>query len=281
MTLIQREFKKDCNLFKNTKTKGCKYNLKPFQEQSQVPLIKAEKTILPSVFIGTSPFFGAGQFKEKAYLYREKFLNYPEKMAEIFIEAVKLGVPAVQLIPFPTIVEAIEMARKETNVKIAIVGSLLPNNIKESLETLESLDPQAILIHGAITDKRNPYLLKKWINKIKETGITPGLVSHEPAKTLPWLDKNYEELKYGLIMLPINISGYLTEKDTPKVLQWIEKTKKTVIAMKTLVESKTTIKEALKHAIMQKNVKAIAVGITSKNEAKETLTTLKTLLKEK
>jgi len=255
--------------------------MKPFQEHSQTPTITVGKTILPSVLIGTSPFFGAGQFKEKAYHYREKFLNQPEKMAEIFIEAVKLGIPAVQLIPFPTIVEALEIARKETNVKIAIVGSLLPNNIQESLEILTILEPQAIMIHGAITDKRNPDLLKKWINKIKEKNIIPGVVSHEPAKTLPWLDKNHEELKYELIMLPINISGYITGKDTPKVLKWIEKTKKTVIAMKTLVESNTTIKQALKHAIMQKNVQALAVGITSKNEAKETLTTLKTLFKEK
>ena len=96
-----------------------------------------------------------------------------------------------------------------------------------------------------------------------------------------WHFKNQEELNYELIMLPINISGYITGKDTPKILQWIEKTKKTVIAMKTLVESNTTIKQALKHAIKQKNVKAIAVGITSKKEAKETLTTLKTLFKEK
>jgi hypothetical protein len=256
-------------------------NLKLFQKHSQTPLIKVGKTIIPSVLIGTSPFFGAGQFEEKAYTYREKFLNHPEKMAEIFIEAVKLGIPAVQLIPYPTIVEALEIARKETNVKIAIVGSLLPNNIQESLETLASLEPQAIMVHGAITDERNPSLLKKWINKIKELGLLTGVVSHEPAKTLPWLDKNHEELNYELIMLPINISGYITGKNTAKVLQWVEKTKKTVIAMKTLVESNTTIKEALTYSMLQKNVKAIAVGITSKNEAKETLTTLKTLLKEK
>ena len=173
--------------------------MKPFQEHSQTPLIKVGKTILPSVLIGTSPFLGAGQFKEKAYTYREKFLNHPKKMAEIFIEAVKLGVPAIQLIPLPTIVEALKIARKETNLKIAIVGSLLPNNIQESLETLTSLEPQAIMIHGAITDKRNPTILKKWINKIKEKEV--DFLLKKALQIIndnqePWTEKNFGRPPY-------------------------------------------------------------------------------------
>ena len=46
---------------------------------------------IPLVSIGTSPFFGAGQFGIKALSWREKFLNNPEEMAKLMMAAYDAG----------------------------------------------------------------------------------------------------------------------------------------------------------------------------------------------
>lgn len=231
------------------------------------------------VYIGTSPFMGAGQFGSRSRIYYEKFWNQPENMIKLFMAAIELGFDGVQAVAYPRILDALYVAREKTGQHIPIIASIPPREIQESLWNLADMKAEVILIHGAITDKAltsNEYeVLAKLTKQIRDISAIPGAATHSPNETLPKLLQSDLDLEY--LMTPLNAMGKFVN-DLEGLLKIINEngSNTKIIAMKPLAAGEITPQEALEF-LFQQNIDAVAVGITSKDEAKEIMEIVNTL----
>ncbi|MFX1518405.1 MAG: hypothetical protein ACFFCD_00560 [Promethearchaeota archaeon] len=228
--------------------------------------------------MGTSPFMGAGQFGSRSRAYYETFWNKPENMVRLFMAAIELGFDGIQAVAYPRILDALHVAREKTGQHIPIVASVPPQEIQESLWNLADIKAEVVLAHGAITDKAlisNDYeTLAKFANQVREFAI-PGAATHRPNETLPKLLQIDLDLEY--LMTPLNAIGKFVS-DLEGLLKVINENSSNtkVIAMKPLAAGEIMPQEALEF-LFQQNIDAVAVGITSKDEAKEIMEIVETL----
>jgi hypothetical protein len=222
--------------------------------------------------MGTSPFMGAGQFGSRSRVYYEMFWNKPENMIKMFIAAIELGFNGVQVVAYPRILDALYVARKKTGKHIPIIASVPPREIQESLWNLADMNAEVILVHGTITDKAvisNDYeVLAKLTKQIREISAIPGAATHSPNETLTKLLQADLDLEY--LMTPLNTIGKFVN-DLEGLLKIINEngSNTKIIAMKPLAAGEIAPQEAFDFLFQQKGVDAIAVGITSKEEAEE------------
>lgn len=220
--------------------------------------------------MGTSPFMGAGQFDSRSRVYYETFWNKPENMVRLFMVAIELGFDGVQPIAYPRILDALFVAREKTGQHIPIIASVPPQQIQESLWNLADMKAEVILAHGAITDSAlisNDYeTLARFAKQVREFAI-PGAATHSPNETLPKLLQSDLDLEY--LMTPLNAIGKFVNnlEGLLKVISENGSNTK-IIAMKPLAAGEIAPQEALEF-LFQQNIDAVAVGITSKDEAKE------------
>ena len=221
--------------------------------------------------MGTSPFIGAGQFGNRSSVYLKMFWNKPENMVRLFMVAIELGFDGIQAVAYPRILDALYVARQKTGQHIPIIASVPPREIQESLWNLADMKAEVILIHGAITDKAvvaNEYeVLTKLTKQIRDISAIPGAATHSPNEILPKLLKSDLDLEY--LMTPLNAIGKFVN-DLEGLLKVINENSSNIkiIAMKPLAAGEIAPQEALEF-LFQQNIDAIAIGITSIDEAKE------------
>jgi hypothetical protein len=231
------------------------------------------------IYMGTSPFMGAGQFGNRSRIYYETFWNKPENMVRLFMEVIELGFDGIQAVGYPRILDALYVARQKTGQHIPIIASVPPREIQESLWNLADMKTEVILIHGAITDKAvvaNDYeTLEKLIKHIRDNSAIPGAATHSPNEILPKLLQSDLDLEY--LMTPLNAIGKFVN-DLEGLLKVINENSSNtkIIAMKPLAAGEITPQDALEFLFQQK-IDAIAVGITSTDEAKEIMEIVNTL----
>lgn len=228
-------------------------------------LVKVAGTDVPLVSIGTSPFIGAGQFGFKGLIWRRTFLNDPRRMAELMIQGFKLGILGAHILPVGAIPIAVKLVR-DTIPDYLVIGSLMPPpDLKESLETLISLESKIIFIHGEISDRRRKDQILSIIDIIKEMGATAGVATHTyPVRTLKFL------LTEGIkvpVLLPFNLHGSYME-DQPELERLVDESHLECIAMKVLDAGRLSPKNAISY-VVKHNIKAITVGMTSVQELEE------------
>jgi hypothetical protein len=228
--------------------------------------------------MGTSPFMGAGQFGSRSRVYHETFWNKPENMVRLFMVAIDLGFEGIQAVAYPRILDALYVARQKTGKHIPIIASVPPREIQESLWNLADMKAEVVLAHGAITDKAlvsNDYeTLAKFAKQVREFAI-PGAATHSPNETLPKLLQSSLDLEY--LMTPLNAMGKFVN-DLEGLLKVINENGSNTkfIAMKPLAAGEIAPQKALEF-LFQQNIDAVAVGITSKDEAKEIMEIVNTL----
>lgn len=221
--------------------------------------------------MGTSPFMGAGQFGNRSRIYYETFWNKPENMVRLFMVAIELGFDGIQAVAYPRILDALYVARQKTGQHIPIIASVPPREIQESLWNLADMKAEVVLAHGAITDKAvmsNDFdALANFAKQVRNFAI-PGAATHSPNETLPRLLKSDLELEY--LMTPLNAIGKFVNdlEDLLKIINENGSNTK-IIAMKPLAAGEIAPQEAFDFLFQQKGVDAIAVGITSIEEANE------------
>ena len=145
------------------------------------------------MLVRTSPFVGAGQFGTRAWTYHGIFHSHLERIAEIIVEACRLGVRGVQLLPSRTVVEAVRMA-EEVCGGLKVVPSVL-----EDEDVFSKFDLSAILVHGSVTDGRDEKTLRNLLRKYGEIGVPVGFVTHKRKETLGWLS---ERFNFDVVMVP-------------------------------------------------------------------------------
>lgn len=222
---------------------------------------------IPRVLLGTSPFIGAGQFGEKAYLYQLMFYNRPEKIRDLMIGVFKLGVRGVQILPYHWVASGLELALKEYS-DIVVLGSILPGEVNDSLERLRSLNAMAVFLHGAISDTLNESVIKYLLIKIKILFPLVGIATHSPGRTLPWFLK--KKFEFDLILAPLNKMGVFMDITPEEAVNLYKNIGKPVIGKKILAGGRLSPGEALSFASQCKCLDGVALGVASLKEAEET-----------
>jgi hypothetical protein len=232
---------------------------------------------LPRTLLGTSPFIGAPQFGHRARLYLLDLYRNPEAMARIIAKSYQLGVRGIQLLPYPPVVEALEIAR-DNGFPMDILATIRPDpeDDADDIEILSQLNAKAILLHASLTDQCNWDLLSEKLDEIKNTGAISGLVTHMPFKTTSKLLDSHIIDDFQIYMVPVNRLGYLMDCDThgtedrAKFRELLINLDKTIIAKKVLAAGIMTPDDAFDYLKTLDFVDMVALGIASEKEAEET-----------
>lgn len=220
---------------------------------------------IPIVTIGTSPFMGAGQFGPKGLLWRQKFANNPENVLELLIATAENGGMGIELVPIGRVAEAIKPVRDKFP-EFTVLGSTYffkPYRIEE----LNDYGAEIIFIHGAIADRRKETKLKMIIQKIRDFNRIPGIATHEPTKTIPFIEKT--DLDCPAILVPFNKSGLFME-DQQVLESIVDNSGKFFVGMKTLAAGRLKPKEAYEY-IKEHNISAVAIGMVTTQEVEESV----------
>ena len=225
---------------------------------------------IPRVFFGTSPFFGAGQFKERSTRYYQKFYLTPKNMTSLYYDAINKGLNAIHVPSDPIIIGSIIEAINNSGIDNFVLVTIEGHNLSKELDLCERIKANSIIVHGSFTD-RSADNLKDVLREIKiySKDIPTGVATHSPGDVIPKI-LQYEEV--DIILAPINIRGSFMEPTVQSTLKAIAKARakgRRVIAMKTLAAGLIEPQDAF-HYISEK-VDGVAVGITSSTELDQVL----------
>lgn len=228
--------------------------------------VQLEGEKIPIITIGTSPFIGAGQFGSNAAIWRNKFLENTKEMSNLMRIANEHGAKGAEIIPIGKIPLAAQyMIEKYPD--FSILGSTSWDELR--IDLLAELKTKIVFLHGTFSDRRNKEFLERFISKIRKFGMIPGVATHEPLKTIPFiLDL---KLDCPAILLPFNSEGYLMG-DKLKLEQLVDATGEKIffVGMKTLAAGKIKPEDAYNY-IEKHNISAITVGFVSETEILETV----------
>jgi hypothetical protein len=231
-------------------------------------MFRIENREFPKICLGTSPFLGAGQFDDRAMMYYSRLYKKPENMVEIIVRSVELGIRGVQAIAYGEIVNAIARTIKITGKHLYSSLVIGLSSWREELEYAESIGSDIIYLHAQISDSQNLSLIEEMVDTIRKRGLVPGCATHQPAKTIPFLDNS--DLGIAIYLAPINKTGRFMGKNPEQTREIISQTPKIVVAKKTLAAGRLKPGEALEYFRDLKWVAGIAIGIASVQEAEET-----------
>jgi hypothetical protein len=244
----------------------------------------------PSILLGCSPFYGPSQF-EKAKEYREKFSSL-ENIFEVIKETVGLGIKGVQIIAPnaigfistlkgiahpPPLIEAIKKVEKELGERLPMVTTIYD---EKSIELVADFDNRVMLTEGIITDKLDVERLLDLSDTVRDKGAAFGIATHDVGKVLPRLSKRKEFWRrVEVVMCPVNSIGFKMKPSKEEALGIIADCDKVVIAMKTLASGRIPLEE-IDYVGRLPYVKALAIGVASVNEVRETFVTVQRLWKK-
>lgn len=239
--------------------------------------LKINGTDVPRTLLGTSPFIGAPQFGHRARLYLLDLYRKPEAMAHIIAKSYQLGVRGIQLLPYPPVIEALQMARDD-GFPMDIVATIRPDSEDDidDVEVLKQLEAKAILLHASFTDQYNWDILGEKLDVINDTGAISGLVTHTPFKTTQKLLDSPVLDDFQIYSVPVNRLGYLMDCDThgpedrAEFRELITNLDKTIMAKKVLAAGIMTPDDAFDYLKTLDFVDMVAIGIASEAEAQET-----------
>ncbi len=221
-----------------------------------------ENVKLPLVSNGTSPFIGAGQFGFKAFEWRRKFLNNPDKMVEILETSYQYGARGIEAIPIGKIMDASRIM-SEIHSDYIVTGSTYPGK-DSSIDLLIKAEAKIIFVHGMIADNKGKEL-SRLLDDIVSHGIIPGIATHEPIPTIKYtIDKS---LNVKAFLIPFNAVGVFM--GNVKSLEHIvdKPSSYYFIGMKTLAAGNLDPVEAFEY-ISKHNISAVTIGMVTKEEAK-------------
>ncbi|HID17817.1 TPA: hypothetical protein EYP26_05950 [Candidatus Bathyarchaeota archaeon] len=223
--------------------------------------------ILPKLFLGCSPFVGAGQFGAKAPLYYSKFYLQPRNMVKLFEASFKLGVTSIQLLSDRP-AEALIEASKRLKVRPYVVYStdLKGEALREALKKLNPLELAFVAVHAEVSDRLNVNKIFERKDVIDEFGCGLGVATHNPGATLPWIEES--KVPARIILAPLNKLGYLMKPSFKEALNAIKRSSKSILAIKPLAAGRLKPQEAF--GFVYRYAKSAAVGVASEEEMKET-----------
>ncbi|HUY00960.1 MAG TPA: hypothetical protein VMV49_15465 [Candidatus Deferrimicrobium sp.] len=238
--------------------------------------IELENQKVPRISIGTSPFMGAGQFGQLSLLWRATFLQNAELMAKLMMTSYQHGVKGAEVIPAGQIVEAALITRghyPDFTIIASTFWETLANDFL--IDKLINADSKIIFLHGSISDQRSIPLITPLLSKIRASGKIPGIATHYPQLTIPFIHQN--KLDCSAILLPFNLRGEFMG-DQKVVEELVNSLDYFFVAMKSLAAGKIPPKKAFPY-LGKNNISAVTIGLVSEEEIIETITEAKKVFK--
>ena len=234
--------------------------------------IECESQKIPRISIGTSPFMGAGQFGSVGLAWRMKYLENAELMAKLMIESYKHGAKGVEVVPTGQILKAASMTQQSFPDFTIIASTLWESRATNYLiDELVEVDSKLIFLHGSISDRRNLNLIQTLLSKIRGAGKIPGMATHDPLQTIPFIQQN--KLDCPAILLPFNVRGEFMGNQRA-VEEMVDSLEYFFVAMKSLAAGRISPKIAFPY-LGQHNISAVTVGMVTEEEIIETVTEAK------
>jgi hypothetical protein len=206
-----------------------------------------------------NPFGGyahTGEFKFVSQLLLHYFT--PEKIAETLHLCLQNGINTTLTSVLPHILEGLELSEERAGRRIQWIAQIPPDRtnggdyVKYAEDHIRlAARHKAIcgFIQGGQTQKMleagQEDLLRRFIDLMRELGITPGVCSHQP-----WCIEKAEELDLGaeFYMLTINKVGYQCD-DPAEATRVIRSIDKPFIGFKVLGAARDAVKPGFQHAL--------------------------------
>ena len=236
---------------------------------SKVRIISIGGREMPAVSLGTSPFIGAGQFGSRALTYRRLFFDNPANIVDLMVYAAELGVPCVQLLAIDRILDAFRESKAQSGVDLACTLTVGFGDRDWELKQASDIDPQVVFLHAMVTDQLDLKGIERWLKDIRNLGLVPGCATHKPARVLPVLTQSGLDIES--YMVPFNREGMFMDCKPDALIKILDSIQQPVIAKKTLAAGVLSPTVGLPFIAQYGQVDGLALGLTSREEMKETL----------
>jgi tryptophan synthase alpha subunit len=224
--------------------------------------IKIKGKQYPRVWLGTSPFIGAGQFGLKAQQFYQQFYETPENMLEIMIRAAELGW-GIQPFALPKILTVLHDLRTE-HPEVPLMFMCGVGDFKSELDRVVHNGAQGAGLHAGITDQLSPGEREAFLSIVRHEGLVTGLATHSPARHLPEMIDSSADF----LFVPINKTGKFMGEKVRSVYKLIKGIKKPVIAKKVFGAGEISPEDAIPF-VLAHNVNAVCLGVTSIDELEQ------------
>ncbi len=232
-----------------------------------IPEVSLYGVKVPKLLLGTSPFIAAGQFGPKAHEYYLRFVLNPKNITKLVSYCLERGIKGIQLIPYEFVSRAVYEATRETGVKPLVIGTFSPD-IDGALNWLLKFEAPVAFIHASLVDKLNVEIVNKYVDLLKEHEIIPGVATHLPHITLPFIKRLRDEVGVKVLMAPLNSKGLFMGGGV--TAGSYAQLNMPLIAKKVLGAGRIKPEEAFKFVFSFNFVKSVAVGVASKEEVEKT-----------
>lgn len=236
---------------------------------SKVSIISIGGRELPAVGLGTSPFIGAGQFGSRAFTYRRLFFDNPANMVDLMVYAAELGVPCVQLLAVDRLLDAFRESKGQSGVDLACTLTVGFGDRDWELKQASDINPHVVFLHAMITDRLDLKGIERWLKDIRNQGLVPGCVTHKPARVLPVLIESGLDIE--AYMVPFNREGIFMDCTPDALIRILDSIEQPIIAKKTLAAGTVSPSAGLPFVAQYTQIDGLALGLTSREEMKESL----------
>jgi hypothetical protein len=220
---------------------------------------------LPTLLLGSSPFCGADQFKEKAPVYFQKFFLQPANITDLLVQVCQVGYRGAHLVPFPPIAGAALQAYKTLGYRFPVILTLMPGSEEAQWEWIRKLDTAAVFLHASETDRLDLDSLQAFSRRCRQEGVTPGFSTHNGGAVIPAIDK--AGIDCAAYLCPFNKTGAHVHPSLKETLAAITATPRVVVGMKILSCGLLGPGEAFPFSLPYVN--AVTVGMVSREEVEE------------
>jgi hypothetical protein len=176
--------------------------------------LKIDNTELPTVWLGTSLFAGAGRFGEKAAEYHSRFYDNPEAMIEVMKRAAELGW-GIEGLAMANIIRAMDSLRKEHG-SVAVAYTCGIQDFATEVNSALKRSPQVVFLHPRVTDTASKHDIELYFRRIVEEWVLPAAATHDALKTAAAL----EESGCRALLVPSEARGVELEHEVATVQQY-------------------------------------------------------------
>ena len=233
---------------------------------------------VPRILLGTSPFVGAGQFGARSMQYYWRFYMNPENIVDLVCASAELGVVGIQLLSEDVLLRAVRRAEERLGFRFTVVATVGPGSPIDGVRKMLEFQTVAMLVHGGITDRRSKRVLSKILDEIRSHGCLAGIATHEPSRTLRWMME--ADLDVDMVMLPMNKRGRFMDAPPEEIADLVKALGKPAIGKKVLAAGAIPPEEAIEYVASLGCIDAVALGVTSREEAVEAFTAAARILSE-
>jgi len=248
------------------------------------PTITIEDAEVPKVLIGINSLLGWSHTSRGRDEWIRRYFTV-EKIAEVFVTAVRLGVTGLLGPVWPKLPDAIKMTEDITGEKMTFVATTIGarEETEKQAQILQEFGAPFCCLHGGWTDgweveDGRLVGLDDCLKIIRDAGLIPGAATHNGDR-LKMMDEGGYDI--SVFVTPVNKMGFYMNPTQQVALEAINNCTKPVIAIKPLASGRFDegqIKAWLQWVFDVKGVDAMVIGFMSPEEAKEDIEAAKEIL---